>query len=158
SKAHENHRVGPGIHSLVPFQGSADVVHHLRYWAVPLSKYVPYIDQPALQQLANSIPGTGGVLSSAGGGTREHADWFEFDLRNVWLAGRWVAQYRVGSFARVDKFTNNDIKSALNAGYDVVVNVNDKVNNGGHTLLIFGYDDNTQTFEIKNSQSLPGFG
>ena len=34
SKAHENH-VGGGIHSLVGFQGSADIVHHLSYWAVP---------------------------------------------------------------------------------------------------------------------------
>ena len=40
----------------------------------------------------------------------------------------------------------------------MVVDTFDKINNGGHVLLIFGYDDNAQTFEIKNSQALPGFG
>ena len=35
SKAHENHRNGGGVNSLIGFQGSADVVHHLAYWAVP---------------------------------------------------------------------------------------------------------------------------
>ena len=99
SKAHENHISGPGIHSLVDFQGSADVVHHLSYWAVPLSAHVPYIDRPQLQGLANSIPGTGLALSGTGGGTKEQADWFEFDLRTIPLAGRWFAQYKVKSFA-----------------------------------------------------------
>ena len=95
SKAHENHRNGGGINSLIGFQGSSDIVHHLSYWAVPLSSNVPYIDQPQLQALANSIPGTGGGLASAAGGTREQDDWFEFDLRNIPLMGRWFAQYRV---------------------------------------------------------------
>ncbi|CAN5581499.1 hypothetical protein BH24ACT14_BH24ACT14_07030 [soil metagenome] len=157
SKAHENHRAGPGIHSLVGFQGSSDIVHHLSYWAVPLSAHVPYIDQPQLQALATSIPGTGMALSGAGGGTKEQADWFEYDLRTIPLNGRWFAQYRAKSFASLTNFSNNDIKTVLAAGYDVVVDANDKINNGGHVLLIYGYDDATQTFDIKNSQGLPGF-
>ena len=157
SKAHENHVAGPGIHSLVDAQGSSDVVHHLSYWAVPLSAHVPYIDRPQLQALASAIPGTGGALSPSGGGTKEQADWFEFDLRTVPLLGRWFAQYRVKSFARLTNFSTIDIKRALAAGYDVVVDVNDKINVGGHALLIHGYDDATQTFDIKNSQRLPEF-
>lgn len=157
SKAHENHLYGPGIHSLVGFQGSADIVHHLSYWAVPLSGHVPYIDQGPLQNLADSIPGTGRALSGSGGGTREQADWFEFDLRNIPLTGRWFAQYRAKSYGKKDNFTNNDIRQTLADGYDVVVNVFDKINVGGHVLLIHGFDDDAQTFDIKNSQGLPGF-
>ena len=157
AKAHENHQTGGGLNSLMGFGGSADVVHHLSYWAVPLSQHVPYIDQPQLQALADGIPGTGVGLANAAGGTREQADWFEFDLRNIPLMGRWFAQYRVNSFGKVVNFSTDDIRNVLAAGYDVVVDVFDQVNNGGHTLLIFGYDDDAQTFEIKNSQGLPGF-
>ena len=63
SKAHENHVGGPGIHSLVGFQGSADIVHHLTLLAVPSPEHVRYLDQPQLQSLANAIPGTGMALS-----------------------------------------------------------------------------------------------
>ena len=157
SKAHENHRAGGGINSLIGFQGSSDVVHHLKYWAVPLSAHVPYIDQPQLQALANGIPRTGGGLANAAGGTREQADWFEYDLRNIPLMGRWFAQHRVKDFGKKTNFTNDDIRSTLAAGFDVVVDAFDKLNNGGHALLIYGYDDNSQTFAIKNSQGLPGF-
>lgn len=157
SKAHENHVSGPGIHSLVGFQGSSDIVHHLAYWAVPLSRHAPYIDQPQLKALADAIPGTGRALTGAGGGTKEQADWFEFDLRTIPLTSRWSAQYKVEKFATLTNFTNADLKRVLSAGHDVVVDVNDKVNGGGHALLVFGFDDATQTFDIKNSQSLPGF-
>lgn len=157
SKAFGNHSDGGGVNSLLGFQGSSDVVHHLKYWAVPKSAYVPYIDQPALQQLANSIPGTAGALANASGGTREQADWFEYDLRHIPLLGRWFAQYRVKDFGRKRNFNNDDIRNVLAAGHDVVVDVFDKINNGGHALLIHGYDDATQSFEIKNSQAKPGF-
>ncbi|MBB4200874.1 hypothetical protein CCR94_00275 [Rhodoblastus sphagnicola] len=157
SKAHENHVAGPGIHSLVGFQGSSDIVHHLKYWRVPIQGYAPYIDQPALQALADSIPGTGGALKNAGAGTREQDDWFEYDLRSIPLNALWFAQYGVADFGTLNS-TVNDIKTTLAAGYDVVVDVFDKINNGGHVLLIFGYDDGAQEFQIKNSQSLPGFG
>lgn len=157
SKAHENHRGGGGINSLIGFQGSSDIIHHLKYWAVPLSSHVPYIDQPQLQVLADAIPGTAAGLANAAGGTREQADWFEFDLRNIPLMGRWFAQYRVRDFGKKTNFTNDDIRNTLAAGYDVVVDVFDKVNNGGHVLLIYGYNDDAQAFEVKNSQSLPGF-
>ena len=157
SKAHENHRTGGGINSLIGFQGSSDIVHHLKYWAVPSSSNVPYIDQPQLQALANAIPGTAGALANAAGGTREQADWFEFDLRNIPLMGRWFARYRVQDFGRKTNFNNDDIRNTLAAGYDVVIDASDNFNNGGHALLIHGYDDNAQTFDIKNSQALPGF-
>jgi len=157
SKAHENDRTGGGINSLIGFQGSSDIVHHMKYWAVPLSSKVPYIDQPQLQALANAIPGTAGGLANAAGGTREQADWFEFDLRNIPLMGRWFAQYRVKDFGKKTNFNNDDIRNTLAAGYDVVVDVFDKINNGGHVLLIHGYDDDAQAFDIKNSQGLPGF-
>ena len=154
SKAHENHRNGGGINSLIGFQGSSDIIHHLNYWAVPLSAHVPYIDQPPLQALANSIPGTGGALAGAASGSRDQNDWFEFDLRNIPLMGRWFAQYRVRDFGKITNFSNNDIRTVLAAGHDVVVDVFDKINNGGHVLLIHGYDDDAQTFDIKNSQSI----
>jgi hypothetical protein len=158
SKAHENHRAGPGIHSLIGFQGSSDVVHHLKYWRVPIQSSAPYIDQPALQALADSIPGTGGALKNAGAGTLEQDDWFEFDLRNIPLNALWFAQYAVAEFGTNSNFTVDNLKDTIAAGYDIVVDVFDKINNGGHVLLIYGYDDGPQEFLIKNSQSLPGFG
>lgn len=157
SKAHENQRTGGGINSLIGFQGSSDIVHHLKYWAVPLASHVPYLDQGPLQQLADSIPGTAGKLANAAGGTREQADWFEFDLRNIPLMGRWFAQYRVKDFGKMSNFKLDDIRNTLAAGYDVVVDVYDKINKGGHAILIHGYDDDAKTFDIKNSQGLPGF-
>ncbi|ALL66854.1 secreted protein [Paraburkholderia caribensis MBA4] len=157
SKAYGNHTSGGGINSLIGFMGSADIVHHLKYWSVPTFQNVPFIDQPALQQLANAIPNTGGALANASSGTREQNDWFEFDLRNIPLLGRWFAQYRVQDYGQISSYTNDDIRRTLAAGRDVVVDVNDKINNGGHVLLIHGYDDDAQTFDIKNSQSLPGF-
>ena len=157
SKAHENHVFGGGINSLIGFQGSSDIVHHLKYWAVPSRDLAEYIDQPLLQALANGIPPTRGGLANAAGGTREQADWFEYDLRHIPLMGRWFAKYRVKEFGKKTNFTNDDIRSTLAAGFDVVVDAVDKANNGGHVLLIYGYDDNAQTFSIKNSQGLPGF-
>ncbi len=157
SKAHENHRTGGGINSLIGFQGTSDIVHHLHYWALPERSAVPYADQPDLQALANAIPGTAGGLANAAGGTREQADWFEFDLRHVPLSGRWGARYRVQSFGFKTNYTVDDLRAVLNDGHDVVVDVFDKINNGGHALLIHGYNDDTQSFDIKNSQSLPGF-
>jgi hypothetical protein len=157
SKAHENQRAGPGIHSLIGFQGASDVVHHLKFMNMPIFDYAPYIDQPALQALADSIPGTGGALQNAGAGTKEQDDWFEFDLRNIPLNALWFAQYGVADYGKLSNYTVDDLRSTIAQGYDVVVDVFDKINNGGHVILLFGYDDATQTFEIKNSQSLPGF-
>jgi hypothetical protein len=159
SKAHENHRANGGIHSLVGFQGSSNIVHHMTHFSVPLADWVPYIDQGPLQALANSIPNTGMALSgSSGSGTREQADWIEFDLRHIPLWGRWFAQYGVAEYGQLTNFTNDDIKRVVKEGYDVVVDVFDSVNNGGHVLVIIGYDNIANTFAIKNSQFSPGFG
>ncbi|WP_213814873.1 tachylectin-related carbohydrate-binding protein [Glaciihabitans sp. dw_435] len=157
SKAWANQHDGGGVHSLIGFQGSADIVHHLSFYGVPEARLVPYTDQGALQSLANSIPQTGGALSATpGSGTLDQADWFEFDLRHVPLAGRWSAAYRVAKYGSVDATVEN-IKKILELGYEVVVDVEDIINNGGHVILIYGYDDTFGTFMIKNSQSLPGF-
>ena len=156
ARAYGNH-TGPPNTSLTRAQGSADIVHHLKYWSVPTLVNVPFIDQTTLQNLANSIPRTNGALTSNGGGTREDADWFEYDLRNIPLMGRWFAQYRVKDYGMKGPYTNDDIKAAIRDGYDVVVDVYDKVNVGGHVLLIYGYNDLTGNFEVKNSQRLPGF-
>ncbi|MDF2193192.1 tachylectin-related carbohydrate-binding protein [Paraflavitalea sp. CAU 1676] len=140
---------GPPRTSLVGFQGSADVIHHLSHISVPLSRHVPYIDAAPLQVLANSIPQTGGVLTPThGSGTQRQSDWFEFDLRNVPLMGRWFAQYGVANFGILRNYSNDDLKRTLAAGYDVVVDT------PGHTFLIYGYDDNRRVFLIKNSQTV----
>ena len=103
SKAHENHRNGGGINSLIGFQGSSDIVHHLKYWAVPLSSQRAVHRPAAAAGAGECDPGTGGGLASAAGGTREQADWFEFDLRNIPLMGRWFAQYRVKRLRQEDE-------------------------------------------------------
>ena len=48
---------------------------------------------------------------SAASGTREQDDWFEFDLRNIPLMGRWFAQYRVKDFGKITNFSNDDIRN-----------------------------------------------
>jgi hypothetical protein len=151
SKAHENQRAGPGIHSLIDFQGGADIVHHLRYWNLPRYEHAPYIDKADLQALADEIPGTGGALKNAGAGSLEQDDWFEFDLRNIPLMARWFAQYGVADFGLLQNYTLDDLKKTLAAGFDVVINV------PGHAMLAYGYDDNLGVLLIKNSQGLPGF-
>ena len=57
------------------------------------------------------FPGRAARLASAAGGTREQDDWFEFDLRNIPLMGRWFAQYRVRDFGKITNFSNNDIRT-----------------------------------------------
>lgn len=151
SKAHECQRTGTGINSLHGFQGSSDIVHHLKYWHLPLYAHAPYIDQPALQALADSIPGTGNALQSAGVGTLEQTDWFEYDLRSIPLNAVWFAQYSVATFGVLNNYSLDDLKKVLAAGYDVVINV------PGHCMLCYGYDDDAGELLIKNSQSLPGF-
>lgn len=151
SKAHENQRAGGGINSLIGFQGSADVVHHIKYWYLPIYDYGPYIDQGPLQQLADSIPGTGGGLANAAGGTLAQADWFEHDLRNIPLNASWFCQYSVDNFSVITNYTDNDLKKVLAAGYDAVIDV------PGHTMVCYGYDDDLGVWLIKNSQALPGF-
>lgn len=158
AKVHENHRNNGGISSLMGFGGSSDVIKVLSQVPVPTAEHVPYIDQGPLQTLANSIPNTQMAVTAAGGGSREQIDWFEFDLRNIPLVGRWFAQYGVNKYGQKSNYTNADIKAALAAGYDVVIDCTDNINGGGHVLLIYGYNDLTQTFEIKNSQSAPGWG
>jgi hypothetical protein len=153
SKAHENQRAGPGIHSLIGFQGSSDVVHHLKYWRLPVYDDAPYIDQPQLQKLADDIPQTGGGLANTGPGTLEQDDWFEFDLRNVPLQARWSARYGVATFGQLTNYSLKDLKNVLASGYDVVIDVQ------GHTMLCYGYVDSDVGgfLLIKNSQRLPGF-
>jgi|GEM_PF-2165938 hypothetical protein len=152
-KAHEAHANRTAFTSLIGFMGSADIVQNLTYAAVPESRHAPYHDQPVLLALAAAIPQTGGVLGPVVAGTLEQSDWFEYDLRLVPLMARWFAQYRVRSFTTLVNYTVNDVKKAIDAGYDVVVDVFDRINNGGHAIVIFGYDDATSSFEIKNSQS-----
>jgi hypothetical protein len=137
--------------------GNAEVVHDLAYFAVPEARYVPYVDQRALEDLARVIPQTGNELTSEpGSGTLEQADWFEYDLRHIPLAGCWSASYRVASYGYVATTVDN-IKRVLERGHEVVVDVEDLTNHGGHTVLVYGYNDDDGTFLIKNSQSLPGF-
>ena len=155
SKAHENHRVGPQIHSLIGGGGSSDVVRNLKYWSVPLYSYAPYIDQPALSLLANSIPGTGNAFSNGGTITTERCDWFEYDLRHIPLRARWFSQYAVDDFGVLSNYSIDDLKRTLVAGYDVVVDVLDS--GQGHAFVVYGYDDDLGVLLIKNSQGMPGF-
>lgn len=157
-KAHEAHRNGTAFTSLIGFMGAADIVRNMTYTAVPESRNAPYLDQPVLTQLAAAIPKTGGVLGPVVAGTLEQSDWFEYDLRLIPLMARWYSQYRVKSFSRLTNYSIADVKKAIDDGLDVVVDVFDKINNGGHCIVIFGYDDRTRTFEIKNSQSTANGG
>lgn len=67
-------------------------------------------------------------------------------------------QYGVADYGTLTNFTTDDLKDTIAAGFDVDDDVFDKINNGGHVLLLYGYDDGPQEFLNKNSQSLPGFG
>ena len=69
-----------------------------------------------MQTLANAIPGTGAALGDGGGGTREQADWFEFDLRHIPLMARWLAQYRVKSFGTVSNNSVDDLEGGDRRG------------------------------------------
>jgi hypothetical protein len=44
------------------------------------------------------------VLSPDIGGSREQADWFEFDLRHILMMGRGFTQYRVRSYGQINNF------------------------------------------------------
>ena len=156
-KAHENQAQGNINDSLMGFGGGAGVVRLMRHFGVPAAPLAPYIDSGPLKMLADSIPQTGKALTEAGGGSKEQADWMEYDLRNIPASARWSASYRVATYGTVPA-TVDALRGAIAAGHDVTVDVWDRINNGGHVLLLIGYDDDSKVFEIKNPQDTPGFG
>ena len=139
--------------SLVGFQGAADVIHHLAMLRVPERRDADYVDQDGLKKIIGTIPQiTGGRLpENVAGGTPEQADWFEYDYAFIPLHARWRARYGVATYGTAPR-TIDGIKRVVAAGYDAVVDVYDQSNKGGHVIVIYGYDDATQEFLIKNSQ------
>ena len=162
-KAHENQVHGNTLHSLMGFGGGAGVVRLMRHLAVPPAALCAYIDEAPLKTLADSIPQTGMALTPAGGGSKDQADWLEFDLRNVPAAARWNASYRPTAYGTVAG-TVDALRKTISDGHDVLVDVlvvtpgQPKAQWGGHVVLLIGFDDNTRTFEIKNPWGTPGFG
>jgi hypothetical protein len=146
-KAHE---ADGGLSSFTGFGGSPDVVKHLSKITVPIEAEAPYLDEPAMFAIRDSVPEAGKIADGIAG-TEHQRDAFEYDTRHIPLAARWNARYGVaaGGYGLMENFTNEQIEGLIGAGHEVVVSVTTP--QGAHVVLLVGYNRLRRIFEVKNS-------
>lgn len=124
------------------FQGSSDIVDKLARAAIPDEAAAPYVDQPALDRLRQSIPAGNLDWDSS----QEELDVFEFHESHIPTAARHQAHYRVTGYAALPANpTPAQVEAVIGAGHEVVADV------PGHCILIVGYDSARQVYTVKNS-------
>jgi hypothetical protein len=126
--------------SMAGFQGSSDIIAKMTRFAVPdevAARYLLAADMTALQA---SIPAAG-TLSN-----QEQYDALEFNDGHVPTSARHQAIYQVSDYRALPNNPSvSDICAVIRAGHEVVADI------PGHCFLIVGFDDNTRTFQVKNS-------
>jgi Bacterial tandem repeat domain 1/Papain family cysteine protease len=127
-------------------QGCSNVVMMMQHDAIcAQDQSRPYVTTDADQQaIARAV----GASGDAGRIAPREADLFEFSDLHIPLLARVNARYRVADWAAVSPNVA-DVKAVLNAGHEVICDYNHR--NGGHTLLVIGYDDARSVFIAKNS-------
>jgi len=148
--------------SLVGFQGSSDIVHHLSRFAIPEERFAPYLTNTQMTQLQAKL-GVGDIVNNP---TQTGYDTFEFSEEHIPTAARWNAKYWVTDYDRVANPSNTgDLEQILLQNHEIVANFNlrrnviDALNWDynpaasveSHVLLIIGYDRDLQVFLAKNS-------
>jgi Tachylectin/Papain family cysteine protease len=153
------------------FQGASDVVIVMPAYAVPEARFAPYV--PNVQTLKTNIPSAGALIVD--GCTQEQIDAFEFSQAHIPTVARWNAKYQIATSKFVWSWG-----PGLSPGSDVVPPIIAEISNnrevvismivghggddnlqaspagiGGHVTLIVGFDNQAQTFLIKNSWFAP---
>jgi C1A family cysteine protease len=134
--------------SLTGFQGSGDIAQKISENAIPPEDTAPYLQSQ--QELLDILP----VLGFAGVGalaSQEDYDAVEFCEQHIPLLARVNARYRATGWGSLG--TNPSITALENtilADREVICDVSHKPSNGGHVLLLIGFDRNRQVFLAKN--------
>ena len=133
--------------SLTGFQGSGDIVKKLTENAAPPEGAAPYL--PSQQALLDILPvlGLPGEQALA---SQEDFDALEFCEQHIPLLARVNARYRAAGWFNTDP-TVEAIENTLASGREVVCDVTHlPPPQGGHVLLLIGYDRTRRVFLAKN--------
>jgi hypothetical protein len=136
--------------SLTGFQGSGDIVQKISENAVPVEDAAPYVEtQQELLDILPVLGFPGGVSSLT---TQEDFDALEFCEQNIPLIARVNCRYRATGWASLGGTPSiEQLENTLLSEHEVVCDVQ-QVNppNGGHVLLLIGFDRNRRVFFAKN--------
>ena len=136
--------------SLTGFQGAGDIVQKLSENAVPPEDAAPYLTSQ--QTLLDLLP----VLGFPGGQSslvsQEDFDAVEFCEQHIPLIARVNCRYRATDWASLGGTpTIEQLENTLLAQHEVVCDVQQVAPpNGGHVLLLIGFDRNRRVFFAKN--------
>jgi hypothetical protein len=146
--------------SLIGFQGSGDVVEKLTECAVPGADTAPYLtSQQALLDILTTL-GYSGVVGiqteadlAALGFSQEDRDALEFCEQHIPLRARVNARYRAAGWGSLGiNPLVSDLEKILLSYHEIVCDVTHLTPpQGGHVLLLIGFDRNRQVFQAKNS-------
>ena len=136
--------------SLWGFQNNSGIARVLFYSASPDESLAPYF---AAQSGLEDVPKQLGYPSVAALVTQEDFDALEFSEIHIPLIARVNCRYRATDWALLGSPPSvEDIEKTIRANCEVLVDVQQvQPPNGGHVMLIIGYDADRKVFQAKNS-------
>lgn len=136
--------------SLWGFQNNSGIARVLFYSASPDESLAPYFAaQSGLEDVSKQL----GYPSVAALATQEDFDVLEFSEIHIPLIARVNCRYRATDWALLGNPPSvEDIEKTIRANCEVLVDVQQvQPPNGGHVMLIIGYDADRKVFQAKNS-------
>jgi hypothetical protein len=135
--------------SLTGFQGSGDIVQKLSENAAPTEGAAPYI--PNQGSLTAILPVLG-FMNQQALQSQTDFDAIEFCEQHIPLLARVNARYRATDWASLGSNPSVEaLENTLLANHEVVCDVTHKTPvQGGHVLLLIGFDRNRKVFFAKN--------
>lgn len=136
--------------SLTGFQGAGDIVQKLSENAAPVEGAAPYLaTQQALLDILPVLGFPGGQASLM---SQEDFDAIEFCEQHIPLIARVNCRYRATDWASLGGSPSvEQLENVLLQEHEVVCDVQQvKPPNGGHVLLLIGFDRNKRVFFAKN--------
>lgn len=132
--------------------GGQDILEALCRIAVPLETECAYLTETQLVDIRAMIPAAGKSEPTVDSfSSQEAIDALEFSDQVVPLDARARARYHVAEWASLpNNPTRGQLQAVLASGHELVVDI-EIAGAGGHSLLLIGYDDGTQTWLFKNS-------
>ena len=159
ARSHENNS------TLWGFQGNSDIVEKMARSAVPPEAAAPYLSQSAMTGVQATIPGAGTITQSGATPSQAVMDAFEFDPRIMPPAAFFQCQHQVATWQAGNNWSSDVLEGIIASNHEVVTFINlqykvdangvwqydSTVNNGGHVIVLIGYDRAKQQFQAKNS-------
>lgn len=137
--------------SATGFQGSADIAEKLSENAIPGADTAPYLSQESLLGILTTLGYPAADISSLR--TQEDFDALEFCEQHIGLIARVNARYRgTGWLSLGGSPSVSALENTLLSNHEVICDVTHLTPpNGGHVLLLIGFDRNRKVFFAKNS-------